>query len=173
MTSRERRVLRAAGLAQRATGAPLMVHPGRDPAAPDEILAVLDDVGADLERTTICHLERTVAGAEQLVDLGRRGAWLSSIASGWRRRSIRSTRGGDAKRRRRLRLSKPRSPPASAGGCCSPRMSARSTARLRSVARLRPPAARRSMPWPAGSRRRSPTRWSRPIRAVPGLAGAD
>jgi phosphotriesterase-related protein len=77
MTPRERRVLRAAGLAQRATGAPLMVHPGRDPAAPAEILAVLEDVGADLGRTTICHLERTVAGPEQLVDLGRRGIWLS------------------------------------------------------------------------------------------------
>lgn len=77
MTPRERRVLRAAGLAQRASGAPLMVHPGRDPAAPDEILAVLDDIGADLERTTICHLERTVAGADQLLELGRRGVWLS------------------------------------------------------------------------------------------------
>lgn len=77
MTPRERRVLRAAGLAQEITGAPLMVHPGRDPSAPDEILAELEDVGADLGRTTICHLERTVRGPEQLVDLARRGIWLS------------------------------------------------------------------------------------------------
>ena len=47
MTPRERRVLRAAGLAQKATGAPLMVHPGRDAAAPDEILRELSDVGAE------------------------------------------------------------------------------------------------------------------------------
>jgi phosphotriesterase-related protein len=77
MTPRERRVLRAAGLAQVATGAALMVHPGRDPAAPDEILAELSDVGADLGRTTICHLERTVSGPDQLVSLARRGIWLS------------------------------------------------------------------------------------------------
>jgi phosphotriesterase-related protein len=77
MTSRERRVLRAAGVAQKVTGAPLMVHPGRDPAAPDDILRELTDVGADLARTTICHLERTVRGPDQLVDLARRGIWLS------------------------------------------------------------------------------------------------
>ena len=77
MTPRERRVLRAAGRAQAATGAPLMVHPGRNSAAPDEILAELTDVGADLERTTIAHLERTVSGAEQLVGLARRGIWMS------------------------------------------------------------------------------------------------
>ena len=77
MTPRERRVLRAAGVAQRETGAPLMVHPGRDAAAPDEILSELGSVGADLERTTIAHLERTVSGPEQLVELGRRGVWLS------------------------------------------------------------------------------------------------
>ena len=70
-----------------------MVHPGRDPGAPDEILAVLDDVGADLERTTICHLERTVVGAEQLVDLGRRGVWLSLDCFGLETAFIRSTRG--------------------------------------------------------------------------------
>lgn len=77
MTPRERRVLRAAGIAQRATGAPLMIHPGRDPRAPDEILAELDAVGADLGATTICHLERTVSGPDQLIAIARRGIWLS------------------------------------------------------------------------------------------------
>jgi phosphotriesterase-related protein len=77
MSPRERRVLRAAGIAQRTTGAPLMVHPGRDAAAPDEIIAELDSVGADLGATTICHLERTVDGPDQLVALARRGIWLS------------------------------------------------------------------------------------------------
>jgi phosphotriesterase-related protein len=40
-------------------------------------VAELESVGADLERTTIAHLERTVSGPEQLVELGRRGVWLS------------------------------------------------------------------------------------------------
>jgi phosphotriesterase-related protein len=77
MTSRERRVLRAAGRAQRETGAPLMVHPGRDPRAVDEIVRELETVGADLEHTTIAHLERTVRDAGELVALARRGLWLS------------------------------------------------------------------------------------------------
>lgn len=77
MTPRERRVLRAAGRAQRETGAPLMVHPGRDPLAPEEIVRELEAVGADLEHTTIAHLERTVGGPHELVALARRGLWLS------------------------------------------------------------------------------------------------
>ena len=47
MTPRERRVLRAAGRAQAETGAPLMVHPGRNRGAPDKIIAELSEVGAD------------------------------------------------------------------------------------------------------------------------------
>ena len=77
MTSREGRVLRAAGRAQRETGAPLMVHPGRDPRAVDEIVSELESVGADLDHTTIAHLERTVRDAGELVALARRGLWLS------------------------------------------------------------------------------------------------
>ena len=77
LTPRERRVLRAAGRAQRETGAPLMVHPGRDPRAVDEIVVELESTGADLEHTTIAHLERTVAGPAELVALARRGLWVS------------------------------------------------------------------------------------------------
>jgi phosphotriesterase-related protein len=76
LTPRERRVLRAAGIAQRETGVPLMVHPGRNRAAPSEIVDELEDVGADLERTAICHLERTFSRPEEFVELGRRGVWL-------------------------------------------------------------------------------------------------
>lgn len=73
MTDRERRSLRAAGLAQRRTGAPLMVHPGRHPDAPAEIIRELEAVGADLSRTTIAHIERTLLRPEDAVDLARTG----------------------------------------------------------------------------------------------------
>jgi phosphotriesterase-related protein len=82
MTPRERRVLHAAGIAQRTTGAPLMVHPGRNDGAPDEILSVLESARADLGATTICHLERTVSGPDQFVGLARRGIFLSLDAFG-------------------------------------------------------------------------------------------
>lgn len=77
LTPRERRVLRAAGRAQHETGAPLMIHPGRDPRAVDEIVLEVESSGADLEHTTIAHLERAVGGPTELVALARRGPWLS------------------------------------------------------------------------------------------------
>lgn len=55
----ERKVLRAAARAQRATGAALTIHPGRDPAAPIEILEVIDGAGGDVNRTIMGHLDRT------------------------------------------------------------------------------------------------------------------
>lgn len=73
MTDRERKSLRAAGRAQRATGAPLMVHPGRHPDAPAEIVRELDAVGADLSRTTIAHTERTLPSPAAIVELARTG----------------------------------------------------------------------------------------------------
>ena len=73
MTDRERKSLRAAGMAQRAQGAPLMVHPGRHPDAPAEIVRELEAVGADLSRTTIAHIERTLLRPEDAVALARTG----------------------------------------------------------------------------------------------------
>jgi phosphotriesterase-related protein len=73
MTDRERRSLQAAGMAQRATGAPLMVHPGRHPDAPAEIIRELEAVGADLSRTTIAHIERTLLRPADAVELARTG----------------------------------------------------------------------------------------------------
>jgi phosphotriesterase-related protein len=87
LTPRERRVLRAAGVAQRETGVPLMVHPGRNRAAPSEIVDELEDVGADLERTAICHLERTFGRPEEFVELGRRGVWPRATSVGTTLRS--------------------------------------------------------------------------------------
>jgi len=56
----ERKVLRASGLAQKESGAPLHVHPGRFEEAPAEIIKILKEVGADLSRIAIDHFERTV-----------------------------------------------------------------------------------------------------------------
>ena len=77
MTDRERKSLRAAGRVQRSTGAPLMVHPGRNPGAPAEIVAELDAVGTDLDRVTIAHIERTLPTPADAVALARSGVWPS------------------------------------------------------------------------------------------------
>jgi phosphotriesterase-related protein len=69
----ERKTLRASARAQRATGAPLMVHPGRHERAPQEIVAILEEAGADLGRTIMCHIDRTILRREPLRDLARTG----------------------------------------------------------------------------------------------------
>ena len=77
LTDRERKVLRAAGKAQKTTGVPLMVHPGRDPQAPFDIVRELEDVGADITRTTIAHIDRTLPTPDIAIELARTGVWLS------------------------------------------------------------------------------------------------
>ena len=76
LTEVERKVLRASVRAQRMTGAPLMIHPGRDQGAPGEILAILDQAGADLSRTVMCHIDRTVDRPEVLAELASTGCVL-------------------------------------------------------------------------------------------------
>ena len=75
-TETEHKVVRAAVQAQRATGAPLMIHPGRDPAAPMEILNALAKVGADLTRTVMCHIERTVFDWARVREIAATGCFL-------------------------------------------------------------------------------------------------
>jgi phosphotriesterase-related protein len=75
-TENEKRVLRAAVIAQRETGAPLMVHPGRSPRAPMEIAELVRKEGGDLRRTIMCHICRTIADVRAVVDLAQTGMWL-------------------------------------------------------------------------------------------------
>ena len=72
----EKKVVRAAVEAQRQTGAPLMIHPGRDQAAPMQIVDLIAKQGGDLRRTVMCHIERTIADERHLGDLAATGIWL-------------------------------------------------------------------------------------------------
>jgi phosphotriesterase-related protein len=76
LTPNERKVLRASGRAQRKTGAPLLIHPGRHEAAPREIVEVLRDVDADLSRTIIGHIERTLLERSDMKKLAESGCVL-------------------------------------------------------------------------------------------------
>jgi len=75
-TDNERKVLRAAVAAQRETGAPLMVHPGRQPAMPMELAELVQREGGDTARTIMCHIDRTIADVRAVIDLARTGIWL-------------------------------------------------------------------------------------------------
>src|SRR5262245_26723075 len=75
-TDNEKKVVRAAVTAQRETGAPLMIHPGRNPGAPAEIAEFVRKEGGDLGRTIMCHIDRTIADVRAVLDLARTGMWL-------------------------------------------------------------------------------------------------
>jgi phosphotriesterase-related protein len=75
-TENEKKVVRAGIAAQRATGAPLMIHPGRSPRAPQDIAEFVAKEGGDLRRTIMCHICRTIADVRAVVDLAQTGIWL-------------------------------------------------------------------------------------------------
>jgi phosphotriesterase-related protein len=72
----ETKVLRAAARAQRETGAPLMIHPGRDEAAPLAIVRVLEDAGANTQQTIMAHIERTMFDMDLIIELAATGVYL-------------------------------------------------------------------------------------------------
>ena len=72
----ERKVVRASGRAQRVTGAPLLIHPGRDETSPFEIIAILREMGADLSKTIMGHIDRTVFERENLKAIADTGCYL-------------------------------------------------------------------------------------------------
>lgn len=76
LTENERKVLRASGRAQRQTGAPLNIHPGRDNSAPLEIIEILSEVGTNLGQTTISHIDRTVFEKSTLKQVAESGCYM-------------------------------------------------------------------------------------------------
>lgn len=75
-TDGEKKVVRAAVAAQRDTGAALMIHPGRHERLPLEIVRFIQKEGADLGRTIMCHVERTIADPAVLLELAATGVYL-------------------------------------------------------------------------------------------------
>jgi phosphotriesterase-related protein len=73
----EMKVLRAAGMAQKETRAAFYVHPGRSEDAPAEITKILKEIGTDLNRTVICHVERTLFEAKNRYAIANSGCYLA------------------------------------------------------------------------------------------------
>ena len=72
----EKKVLRAAAKAQRKTGAPISIHPGRSEQSIIETIEVLRDAGADLGRTIFGHIERTITSFEVRKTVADAGCYL-------------------------------------------------------------------------------------------------
>ena len=73
----EKKTLEAAVMAQRATGAPLLIHPGRDNYAPIELLEAVDRWGGDLSHTVMGHIERTIFDYGVLDEVAATGAFMN------------------------------------------------------------------------------------------------
>ncbi|WP_214409187.1 phosphotriesterase family protein [Sphaerisporangium fuscum] len=72
----EEKVLRAACRAQVDSGAPLQIHPGRDPRAPLEAMRVVREAGGLPERTIMSHVDRTLWRPDDLLELARTGCYV-------------------------------------------------------------------------------------------------
>lgn len=57
-------------------GAPINVHLGRDQQSAFEVLDVLQGAGADLGRTVLSHVDRTIFDDHVLLELAKRGCYL-------------------------------------------------------------------------------------------------
>ena len=73
----EKKVLLASIIAQKETGAPLLIHPGRNEHSPMEIVEYINKNNGDLSRTIIGHIERTIFNPDTLMDLASTGVYVN------------------------------------------------------------------------------------------------
>jgi phosphotriesterase-related protein len=72
----EKKSLLAAAKAQKLTGAPMNVHPGRHAQGPLAAARVLDDAGTDMSRVAFSHIDGRVRTHEGRLELARMGCYL-------------------------------------------------------------------------------------------------
>lgn len=83
LDKRERKSLIASAHAQAATGTAITVHPGRHADSPLEIIDILKQAGADLEKVIICHIDRTPFSLETRLKIAETGCSIEYDLFGW------------------------------------------------------------------------------------------
>ncbi|XP_013884640.1 N-acetyltaurine hydrolase isoform X2 [Austrofundulus limnaeus] len=76
ITESETKVLRATAHAQAQLGCPVIIHPGRNPAAPTEVVRILQEAGGDISKTVMSHLDRTLFDEGELLEFANLGSYL-------------------------------------------------------------------------------------------------
>ena len=76
-TENEKISMEASVSAHKATGLPLLIHPGRDQYAPLEIINFIDKLGADLNNVVIGHIDRTIFDYSILKETAESGTFLN------------------------------------------------------------------------------------------------
>jgi phosphotriesterase-related protein len=72
----EIKVLHASARAQQETGAPLMIHPGRNAMAPIEAMRMVREAGGETRRTIMAHIDRTLFSYAAMCELAQTGCYL-------------------------------------------------------------------------------------------------
>ncbi|XP_055970520.1 phosphotriesterase-related protein isoform X1 [Sorex fumeus] len=76
LTESEKRVLQATAHAQDQLGCPVIIHPGRNSRAPFQIIRILQEAGADISKTVMSHLDRTMLDKKELLEFAQLGSYL-------------------------------------------------------------------------------------------------
>ncbi|XP_041039045.1 phosphotriesterase-related protein [Carcharodon carcharias] len=76
MMESERKVLQATAEAQSQLGCPVIIHPGRNSDAPFQIIRILQEAGADISKTVMSHLDRTILEQDKLLEFAKLGSYL-------------------------------------------------------------------------------------------------
>ncbi|CAL7943704.1 unnamed protein product [Xylocopa violacea] len=64
----EKRAIQATAQVQEQLKCPVSFHPGRDPAAPSEIMRIYQEAGGDARKAILSHLDRTLLRPEILLE---------------------------------------------------------------------------------------------------------
>ncbi|XP_068605115.1 phosphotriesterase-related protein [Brachionichthys hirsutus] len=76
VTDSEKNVLKATAHAQARLGCPVIIHPGRNHAAPAEIIRILQEAGGDINKTVMSHMDRSIFDEGELLEFAKMGSYL-------------------------------------------------------------------------------------------------
>ncbi|XP_064652122.1 phosphotriesterase-related protein-like [Lineus longissimus] len=71
----EIKCLQGAAAIQEAIGCPVIIHPGRNPKAPFEILRIVQEAGGDVSKTVMSHLDRSIHDYGELEEFAKMGSY--------------------------------------------------------------------------------------------------
>ena len=83
LTKNEQKILQASAQAQNQTGAPILIHPGRNEKAPLEILNILENEGACSNQIIMSHMDRTFEKIDSILEFAQKGSYLEYDLFGW------------------------------------------------------------------------------------------
>ncbi|XP_056375140.1 phosphotriesterase-related protein isoform X1 [Hyla sarda] len=76
LSDSEKKILQATAEAQTQLGCPVNIHPGRNSEAPFQIVRILQEAGADISKTVMSHLDRTIFDEKILLEFAALGSYL-------------------------------------------------------------------------------------------------